>query len=189
LPFLAWTILLAVGWLFGVATQSAAEVSGLFLAYPRRKNCIFRLYFPKVKEQWVGLPSQKDGSDLARRLRATSFDRLEEWTEFWALVEPKAKGAQAKQLERAIVIKEACGNAYAAIILATAIFWASNPHGFVTSHWLELVGAVFLVLAFGRMHFLQVMRQHWMMVSFLMEFSAETVLAPGAVVADLKDSS
>lgn len=134
-----WTFAMILSWLAGLGIQSFGEWCGLLLYYPAR---------------------DEDGSTLDNR---SWHDKVGEMMEL-----PNYKEKYQLGYERLIVIKEASGVAYIALILASLIVSYRLALDYITSSytpaWLRDIPAavilVAMVVLLGRMHFAHVERQN-----------------------------
>ena len=92
LSFWAWIILISVSWITGIAIQGIGEKLHLIIYYPEWKD-----------------PDKKEKLD-----RGAWYKMDIEFSE-------KASESEKQQVERFVVIKEACGNAYIALSISVIL--------------------------------------------------------------------
>lgn len=193
-----WIALIGVCWLIGFALQAFGELIGYIVYYPRRGNWLYRLvidrlyrtdwltnwlyrlvinrqYIPDpraISTRWSNAKKSLSVPEAKGILRNVLFENDDEFTEFYIQVIAAAKSA--KQIERDIVIKEACGNASLAFLLSAIVWgiaaWPKQQIG-STFYWVTLGALVLAGLLLGYMHSVNVRRQHLEMVEALNETS------------------
>ncbi len=165
----AWIALIGMAWLQGFAVQSLGEFLHLIIYYPAN-NCLFRCAIRNDTHPWTNILEEiRDIGDLERlraRLAQARFGSDAESYAFSFPVRSQLDEKERKQVERLVVIKEACGNGYVAILISLLILLAAHlliqPYALST---IAIGSVVMIVNAFflARMHFVHVRRQHEVM--------------------------
>jgi len=149
MSFWAWIAALGVSWLTAFAIQSFAEKP-----LPGRGSFSFIRYYPKSLDQ-------QKFYDIYIRFRKN------------------ASPDEKQQVERLVVIKEACGNGYVAIAISLLLVVVDAIHGdsilspvapASSNLWVVvplLIVAVAVVYYLRQMHFIHVQRQYDYMVQTL----------------------
>ena len=158
IPLVLWLLFLAIAWLAGFAVQSFGE-------YEFRALGPLILYDPRFPEKAdYGADFHVDYRDLLRTGEYPQDDR---------------------QIERFVVIKEACGNGYVAILLSIGVLALKVGHNIALNFGVglldhELVATaqviVFLLpimVLLRRMHYEHVWRQYEYSQKFLVKYSEE----------------
>jgi hypothetical protein len=173
-----WITAVAAGWITGFAIQSFGELFKLILYFPTDAwswSCSFFKLRLSGHQTWsVTLGSLKKidtkGATELREVRdllsRTEFQSYQEFYQFFIPVQRELDAQDAPRaaiVERLAVIKEACGNGYLALLIASVVLLVryiitngGNPAQLGFGVLTLFLAAVFL----GRMHFEHVKRQH-----------------------------
>jgi hypothetical protein len=177
-----WIALIGVCWLIGFAVQGLGELFGYIAYYPRQGNWLYKIVTDwlyksgpeAASTDWLQAKKQLQNSpsvaEAKRILRGVMFNDDAEFTEFYIQVASFAKSTQ--QIEREIVLREACGNASLAFLLSAMVWLVAAWHKVGSTFYGVTLGAFILAgLLLGYMHSVNVRRQHLRMVEALNETS------------------
>lgn len=145
MSFFAWVAIFGVSWLIAFAIQSFGEKP-----LPGRCSFSFIRYYPKSLEQ-------------------------QQFYDMYIRFHQNALPNEMQQVERLVVIKEACGNGYVAIAISLVLVVVDT---ILNRVW---VVVPFLIVAFAavyylrQMHFICVQREHDYMVQALKTHGPESV--------------
>jgi hypothetical protein len=167
-----WLVLIGIGWIAGFAVQSIGEFTRLIIYYPKRTNWLYCFWAgPKFSDEdsWERLfPDLQINKyklkELRERLSRAYFANQWEFNQYRHPLTSSWVGDEGLLPERMVVIKEACGNAYLAllIILIACVVYFFTRHRlseWTQPHAIAAVALVVSILALQRMHFVQVLRQ------------------------------
>lgn len=191
-PVALWVIVFSIAWVTGFAIQSLGEACGFIRLCPfETSEKLTKLPFDKIlldhttnkirydsdkqllifkgvmsegeKTQLLKLPTDKSYKKAITALSQKSlFTDEKERFKYVMKLHNTASLAEKRQYERFIVIKEACGNSYVALLLSLVSLMAYAAHGILelpAHSWVGLVtiaGAIYLL---RRMHFIHVTKQ------------------------------
>lgn len=185
MSFGAWFIALGIAWIAGVAIQSFGDTSGLILYYRKPKaeiavlsRCIAKKEIEQfyVQKEFV---KTSDGKVIGP-ITETDSDFYTFWTLFDQCTTKLPEKKQ--QRERYVVLKEACGNTYVALIFVFLIIVLRDLINISDIEGLKDVAVLASELgavAFGsytlcRMHFIHVRRQDEMMFRTIIQLSGSS---------------
>jgi hypothetical protein len=181
-----WLVLVGFGWITGFAVQSVGEWRGLIIYYPMRTNRLYRFWVPQAfsndeqddKNSWRKLfpilqKNKINLNALRDRLARTYFANQWEFDQYRYPITSSWRENQGLVPERMVVIKEACGNAYVALLIVLIVSlvdlfircrpswpilswrsWTQEPHRTIAA-----LALMFSILPLARMHFVHVWRQ------------------------------
>lgn len=154
LSFWTWILIIALGWIVGIATQGLGEILHLIRYYPK----------------WLDKNKKK---------------RLEHkaWLKMFNNFLKNPIPSEERNFERLVVIKEACGNGYVALIISIFFLFLGILKNIIVSkcnflNWLSsnviplfpvLIFVLILILSLAYMHYVHVQRQFDYMVECLRE--------------------
>jgi hypothetical protein len=160
-----WVVAIGLGWIAGFGVQSLGELLGLILYYPRaglRHEWLYRLVAPREMWPWrVDQVRRLDGDELRRRVAHSHFRNDFESYQCWIPIRRSEKDQIERQhAERLVVIMEACGNSYVALLIVVCLIIVSQVTvGCRTELLLAALGMTAFAGVLGRMHFVHVRRR------------------------------
>ena len=107
LPLAVWILGFGFAWITGFAVQALGEKTGLIRYYPRILN---------HKAWTIVAREQLSASELSKK-GGSEDEGQKNWMEFYYKFSSIADDGAIQQRERLVVIKEACGNTFVALLL------------------------------------------------------------------------
>lgn len=185
MSFESVVLAIGIGWLAGFAVQSLGELSSLIIYFPKIHvlfQMISRLKLRPWRDIRAEIISIEDIQTVRDRLHVAYFETEQDWFEFRNPLFSELSENNpfaVRQIERLIVIKEACGNGYVSLLVSLLpIYLATRADPFSP---IILVVILLFAVILGRMHFKQVERQYSIYVEFVTTNvwkSTTTVLSP-----------
>lgn len=166
----------------------AVSLSSLSVVIDFLKGAGFALWTLLIGAAWVVAFSVQSFGEFCGLIRYHRKEiQLKEYYKLRHQFNSLADDRERMQLERIIVIKEACGNGYAALALSLLILfadiWVESPSiqvvvNSVSGTYHVLVFCVGIILFLGRMHFVHIDRTETYMNAIIESLSSRHLTKP-----------